>query len=107
MEITGFICDLHAIYSERNMRFNLISLITPTLILLTACGAEPSTSTPPPPASLPPAVTLVGPTLTPLPPAVTLIAPAATAGAVEPSPTAEAIIGPESYPPGINPLTGL
>ncbi|MBM4422588.1 MAG: DUF3048 domain-containing protein [Chloroflexi bacterium] len=76
------------------------------LILLSACNSATNPTTQPPnhPTTLPPAVTLNGPTLTPPPPAVTLISPT---DSVQPSATPLAAIGPETYPAGVNPLTGL
>lgn len=77
-------------------------------LILSACGSTTPEATKPP-ASVPPAVTITGPTLTAPPPAVTLTGPTAepigvaTATAVP----AESVIGPDSYPAGINPLTGL
>ncbi len=84
----------------------VISYLLLVSVILVACGAE-ATAT----QSLstqPPAVTITTPTGSPPPPAVTLTGPEPTAeNNAQPSPTVEAVIGPETYPAGINPLTGL
>jgi len=76
------------------------------ILLISACGSETPTPTQPP-TTPPPAVTISGPTATQPPPAVTLTGPTEPAATLAPQPTAQAIIGPETYPAGINPLTGL
>ena len=95
---------------RRSPSFVICHLSFVISILLTACGSTTPAATQLPAAG-PPAVTITGPTATQPPPAVTFggptvdaTAPAATA---QPAPTAEAVIGPETYPAGINPLTGL
>ena len=76
------------------------------ILLISACGSATPTLTQPP-ITPPPAVTISGPTATQPPPAVTLTGPTQPAATLAPQPTAQAIIGPETYPAGINPLTGL
>ena len=97
-------------------------------LLLTACGGEPEQPTPA--VAKLPAQTAAPPTQAP---AVQVAAPSATAPAAiaqpgetsvsaptdsavteptmtqppTPTPTVEAVVGPHSYPPGVNPLTGL
>jgi len=91
------------------MSFRFPYALTIAALVLAACGS----STPVPatqlPASVPPAITITGPTSSAPPPAVTLtgptVAPTETQAAI--APTAEAVMGPETYPAGINPLTGL
>ncbi len=86
---------------------NRISLYLLALALfLSACSSNATT---PAPASAPPAVTITGPTRTPPPPAVTLIAPTQLepTSPAQTAPPTDSLIGPETYPPGINPLTGL
>jgi Protein of unknown function (DUF3048) C-terminal domain/Protein of unknown function (DUF3048) N-terminal domain len=91
------------------MSFRFPIALTLAAVVLTACG----TSTPVPatqlPASVPPAITITGPTSSAPPPAVTLTCPTAAPTETQApiQPTAEAVMGPETYPARINPLTGL
>lgn len=92
------------------MRTHFLNIQSILPLLLSACSAGTPAATLPPAASVPPAITITGPTATAPPPAVTLIGPTRSPTAEvlpQASPTAESVLGPETYPAGINPLTGL
>lgn len=80
------------------------SLLFP-LTFIVSCGGGSATA--PATSSAPPAITIIAPQATLAPVGVTLVAPAGTPAPGAPSPTPEQVVGPDTYPPGINPLTGL
>nr|MBI2904395.1 hypothetical protein [Chloroflexota bacterium] len=80
------------------------SLLFP-LTFIVSCGGGLATA--PATSSAPPAITIIAPQATLAPVGVTLVAPAGTPAPDAPSPTPEQVVGPDTYPPGINPLTGL
>ncbi len=87
---------------ERSRRApTLIFFSLSVIITLSSCGGDQATP------SSPPAVTIIAPAAgTPLPSVgVTIVPPSAAPD--QPTAAPEQVIGPETYPPGINPLTGL
>jgi hypothetical protein len=85
-----------------NLTFGILFL-GPGIFFLTACGATP-TPTPPPAVVTVFHVGTVTPTLPP--PVGTPVAPAGTPLPSPVAPTAIPFYGPETYPDGVNPLTG-
>jgi predicted small lipoprotein YifL len=79
-------------------------LLTLAVLALAACGE----SGPQPTATLPPVgVTLIAPTQSSNPPTLQPSNAPTTPPLAHPTTTPETVIGPETYPGGVNPLTGL